>query len=152
MIPGSTPEPAALPPASTVRQPTKAARLQRALASFACRRCGRCCEGAGLVHVKAEEVDAMAAALGLDPYEFTARYARLSANRRDLLLHDREDGACILLSAAGECRVQAAKPQQCRDFPYTWNYPGYEERCEGMRTALGGLCENGGVGVQDVNR
>ena len=138
----STPEPAAMPPVSVTLQPTKSARLQHALARFTCRRCGRCCEGAGLVHVKAEEVDTMAAALGLDPYEFTARYARLSANRRDLLLHDREDGACILLSAAGECRVQSAKPQQCREFPYTWNYPGYEDRCEGMRAALDSLGES----------
>lgn len=81
----------------------------------------------------------MAALLGIDAYAFTARYARLTANRRDLVLLDREDGACIFLTAEGRCRVQAVKPKQCRDFPWNWNYPGSEARCEGMQAALASL-------------
>jgi hypothetical protein len=115
------------------------ARLCAALARFQCLRCGHCCEGAGTVRVLAEEVDAMARVLGVDPYEFTSRYARLTANRRDLVLTDREDGACIFLTEDRQCRVQAAKPRQCRDFPWTWNYAGSEEHCAGMQAALRGI-------------
>ncbi len=114
-----------------------AARIGEALARFECRRCGRCCQGPGLVQVNSAEVDVMAAAMGLDAYAFAARHTRLSANRRHLLLLDRDDGACILLTPEGLCRVHAAKPLQCRTFPHTWRYPGFEKRCEGMRVALG---------------
>lgn len=112
------------------------ADLRAALARFACQRCGQCCQGPGTVHVKPEEVEALAEALGLDAYGFTERYTRLASNRQDLELLDREDGACILLSPQGECVAHAAKPKQCRDFPFTWTVPGYERRCAGMRQAL----------------
>ena len=57
-----------------------------------------------------------------------------------------------------DCSVQPVKPQQCRDFPNLWTYPGAEESCHAIsrevskddwqrliRQATGRMvdCENG---------
>ena len=31
-----------------------------------------------------------------------------------------------------ECAVQPVKPQQCRDFPNLWNFPGFEQTCRAI--------------------
>ena len=31
-----------------------------------------------------------------------------------------------------DCAVQAVKPQQCRDFPNLWNFPGFEKVCHAL--------------------
>jgi len=28
--------------------------------------------------------------------------------------------------------VQPVKPQQCRDFPNLWNFPGFEQTCRAL--------------------
>lgn len=101
-------------------------------AEFACRRCGNCCRHAGEVRLAAGEVEAIAAVLGLDPAAFTDRYTRLRDDRRGLVLVDRPDGACIFLEDEGppRCRIQAAKPRQCRDFPIGWRYENLAEVCK----------------------
>jgi hypothetical protein len=32
--------------------------------------------------------------------------------------------------------VQAVKPQQCRDFPNLWNFPGFEKICRAIPVEL----------------
>lgn len=88
--------------------------------NFHCRQCGACCRVPGRVRLLPGEENALAQCLGLDVLDFTARYAVLAPDRRGLLLLDKPDGSCILLDKAGRCRVHAVKPQQCRDFPFTW--------------------------------
>ncbi len=66
------------------------------------------------------EESALAGCLGLDVLVFTERYAALVQDRRGLVLRDSPDGACILLDAEGRCTVHAAKPRQCREFPFSW--------------------------------
>lgn len=89
-------------------------------AAFACQRCGACCRGPGDVVLAAGESERIAALLALALDDFTARYTRLLADRRGLSLSERPDGACIFLQADNACRIQAAKPQQCRGFPHVW--------------------------------
>ena len=110
-------------------------RLQKALGHFECRRCGTCCSWPGRVRITSEEADAIAAELGLTVAEFTERYTRLSPTRRGLELTDQDDGACIFLTEDKLCRIHNAKPQQCREFPWHWDYPRSEELCEGLRIA-----------------
>ena len=95
-----------------------------------CQRCGACCRWEGDVCLTNEDVTAIAAFLGMDETAFVNTYCRLQRNRRGLSLIDTEDGACIMLSN-NACRIQDAKPRQCRDFPLRWNFPGWEERCPG---------------------
>jgi hypothetical protein len=77
----------------------------------------------------------MAAHLGLSEEAFIQRHTRLDAQRRGLALMDQEDGACCFLEGK-ECRVQPVKPQQCRDFPNLWNFPGFERACRAIPQIL----------------
>lgn len=94
-----------------------------------CRRCGECCRVRGYVRLTAADIDALAAELGLPVDAFTQRYTCLTADRQGLSLVDQANGDCVFLEADASCRVQDAKPQQCRDFPLGWRYEGYERVC-----------------------
>lgn len=37
-----------------------------------------------------------------------------------------------------ECRIQEVKPVQCRGFPNTWNFPGWEKECQAIEVPLRG--------------
>lgn len=70
----------------------------------------------------------MSAHLGIAEREFIERFTRLRSDRRGLALMDKENGECGFLDG-GNCRVQPVKPQQCRDFPNLWRFPGFESEC-----------------------
>lgn len=76
-----------------------------------------------------EEIRRMAAHLGWSEDAFIQNFTRLREDRRGLVLKDHEDGSCILLEDGG-CRVHAVKPDQCRGFPNTWRFEGFQEICE----------------------
>ena len=101
--------------------------------AVACLRCGACCRVPGYVRLALDEVGALAAHLGIAVYEFTARYTRLTRDRPGLSLTEAEDGACIFLDRENACRVQAAKPHQCRAFPQEWRFTGFETICLAAR-------------------
>jgi Fe-S-cluster containining protein len=77
----------------------------------------------------------MAAYLNLTEIEFTEHYCRINATRTGLALVDKADGSCIFLEAQN-CHVNPVKPQQCRDFPNLWNFPGFEKICQARPIAL----------------
>ncbi len=93
-----------------------------------CDRCTACCRWPGQVRLTGAEITRIAAHLGLTEPEFIDRHTRLNRQRTGLALKDRGDGACSFLDG-GDCRIQAVKPQQCRDFPNLWNFPGFESVC-----------------------
>jgi uncharacterized protein len=109
--------------------------MQASGTTFACARCGNCCRWAGTVRVSPDEVDAIAAHLGVAVAEFTARYARLQPDRRGLSLAEEPGGACVFLDGAGGCAIQPVKPRQCRDFPVAWAVPDVENRCQALKNA-----------------
>lgn len=104
--------------------------MKTSLKTFTCWGCGNCCRGDGYVQLTDADTASMAALLAISVETFTERYTVLKRNRRGLTLRDQADGACIFLKADGACAVYEARPQQCRDFPYKWNYPGWENLCE----------------------
>lgn len=108
---------------------------------FTCLRCGNCCRGPGDVILLDDELPAIASLLGVELYAFTAAYTRLSADRGALSLTERPDGACIFLEPDNSCRIQAAKPQQCRAFPYLWRSSRLANMCAGWQSASNGLSE-----------
>lgn len=97
--------------------------------TWACTRCGNCCRWPGYVRVATVEIDRIAAYLGLPVADFLARYTRLTDDRRSLSLTEQEDGACIFFQTPAACRINPVKPQQCRDFPNRWNFPGWRQHC-----------------------
>ena len=82
--------------------------------------------------VTAEEADSIAGFLGMAPRAFIESLTRLSPDRTTLSLLEKKDGSCFFYDeAAHSCRIQPVKPGQCRAFPFTWNFPGWEKICEG---------------------
>lgn len=85
---------------------------------FTCSGCGDCCTGdPGHVWVNDDEIAALAASLGLTAEAFEAEYVRRVGSRRSLF--ERFDGDCVLFDAATRrCTVYAARPVQCRTWPF----------------------------------
>lgn len=73
----------------------------------------------------------MAAFMGEDEFDWIQKYTRLRADRRGLALLDKANGECVFLDG-NSCRIQAVKPQQCRDFPNKWRFPGFETVCHAI--------------------
>ena len=69
--------------------------------------------------------------MGMTEHDFIQTYTRLRADRRGLSLIEKPNGECIFLEG-NDCTVQAVKPQQCRDFPNGWNFPGFEKTCQAI--------------------
>ena len=96
-----------------------------------CQRCTACCRWPGQVRVTEAEVAPLAGLLGLTAHDFIQRHTCLRADRGGLALAIRPNGECIFLEGA-RCAVQTVKPQQCRDFPNLWNFPGFEIFCRSI--------------------
>jgi Fe-S-cluster containining protein len=79
------------------------------------------------------EVEALAAFVGLSVYAFTDAYTRLTPDRRAISLTERPDGACVFLQPDHTCRIQDAKPRQCRAFPYLWRTARLANMCAGWK-------------------
>ena len=77
------------------------------------------------------EIARLAAFKGLSEPAFIERFTRLRPDRRGLSLADKPNGECIFLEG-GDCSVQSVKPQQCRDFPNLWNFPGFAKICRAI--------------------
>ena len=75
-----------------------------------------------------EEIRRLAAHREVSEAEFIQRFTRLARDRRGLSLVEKENGECAFLDGV-QCSVQTVKPQQCRDFPNLWRFPGFEKHC-----------------------
>ncbi len=98
---------------------------------YECQRCTACCRWPGQVRLTDAEIARLAAFKGLGENEFIQRFTRLRADRQGLALKEQPDGACIFLEGEN-CAVQPVKPQQCREFPNLWNFPGFEKICHAI--------------------
>jgi Fe-S-cluster containining protein len=101
-----------------------------------CQRCTACCRWPGEVRLTDAEIARLAGFLGVSEAQFIQRYTRLRSDRRGLTLQEKPDGACVFLDGA-DCSVQPVKPQQCRDFPNLWNFPGFEQACRAIPRRVG---------------
>tara|TARA_B100000609_G_C17140062_1_gene395039 strand:+ start:56 stop:469 length:414 start_codon:yes stop_codon:yes gene_type:complete len=100
---------------------------------FHCTRCGNCCKWPGTVKLSDQEMEAIAAFLGIEVQTLIDDYMALAPDRRKLTLIEREDGACIFLDQDDRCKIQPVKPQQCKDFPHKWNFEGWEQECPAIK-------------------
>ena len=99
--------------------------------TYLCKRCTACCRWPGFVRVTEKEISSIAAFLNIKESLFIQEYTRLRPNREGLALLDQEDGACMFLKG-NDCLIQPVKPQQCKDFPNGWNFPGWRKVCEAI--------------------
>jgi uncharacterized protein len=98
---------------------------------YECQRCTACCRWPGQVRMTEAEVARISAHLGLSAAAFVERHTRLRADRKGLSLLEKSNGECEFL-AGNDCAIQPVKPQQCRDFPNLWNFPGFENICQAL--------------------
>jgi len=96
-----------------------------------CQRCTACCRWPGQVRLTDAEITRLAAFKDVGEHEFIQRFTRLRQDRRGLALQEKPNGECIFL-AGDDCSVQPVKPQQCRNFPNLWNFPGFEQICRAV--------------------
>jgi Fe-S-cluster containining protein len=84
---------------------------------FTCTRCGNCCTGEpGFVWVTPEEIERLAALVGVALDEFARRYVRRVADHLSLI--ERANGECIFWDAHEGCTVYPERPAQCRTWPF----------------------------------
>ena len=95
---------------------------------YECQRCTACCRWPGQVRLTNAEIARLAVFLGLSEAEFIQRFSRLRWDRGGLALQEKTNGECVFLDGEN-CLVQSVKPQQCREFPNLWNFPGFQETC-----------------------
>ncbi len=86
---------------------------------FECTQCGRCCTNRGEyahVYLADREVSALARLLGLSEREFDRKYTTIDEDgwTQLVIANDR----CVFLEPNGGCGVYAARPAQCRTFPF----------------------------------
>jgi len=108
----------------------------------ACAGCGgRCCTGeSGNIFVSADEIRAIAALLGMDEADFRTAYLEKRGYKFSLkerivgLSHD-----CIFFDRASDgCRIYAARPEQCRTFPF-WDY--FKTRVDELKRECPGIVD-----------
>lgn len=85
---------------------------------FECTGCGGCCTGApGFVWVNRAEIEALARVVEIDVPEFESRFVRTVGIRKSLV--EFENGDCVFFDPQSRsCRVYAARPRQCRTWPF----------------------------------
>jgi Fe-S-cluster containining protein len=85
---------------------------------FTCTECGDCCSGApGYVWVTNEEIEALAAVVGITAEAFEDQYVRRVGVRKSL--KEFPSGDCVFLdSQTRKCSVYQARPRQCRTWPF----------------------------------
>lgn len=98
---------------------------------YECQRCAACCRWPGQVRVTDAEIARLAAFKAISEHDFIQQFTRLHPDRRGLALQEKPDGSCVFLDG-NDCLVQPVKPQQCRDFPNLWNFPGFEKVCHAI--------------------
>ena len=96
-----------------------------------CQRCTACCRWPGQVRLTEAEITRIAEFLQHSEPVFIQHYTCLQPDRRGLALLEKPSGACGFL-IGNDCSIQPVKPQQCRDFPNLWKYPGAEKFCRAI--------------------
>jgi Fe-S-cluster containining protein len=102
--------------------------------------CTNCCTQEGDVYLAAEDVPRIADYLGLTKRKFLARFCEKDSDG-DLRLTNPPDKACHFLLEGG-CSIHAAKPAQCRTFPF---WPEHV-RSKKVWKEVGRYCPGIGVG------
>lgn len=110
----------------------------------ACNSCGaKCCTGeSGFIWINEAEIAALANLLKISKTELKERYLYRIDGRFSVIEKPFNGGfACVFFDEVNKnCSVYAARPKQCRTFPFWDRYKGLDadlkalcEECEGVR-------------------
>ena len=106
---------------------------------FSCTKCGDCCNGFGGTYVTDEEIDAIAAFVGVERKAFVAEYCQLSGSQ--FLIAQAASGYCLFWDTV--CTIHPVKPRMCKAWPFidsvvkdVINWHIMAASCPGIRTDL----------------
>lgn len=106
---------------------------------FECQMCGKCCNGYGGTFVSDEDIEKIAAHIGVSPETFVKKYCSFSG--RKPLLAQKANGFCVFFNE--NCTIHPVKPRMCRQWPYLpsilidiQNWYTMAADCPGIRTDL----------------
>jgi Fe-S-cluster containining protein len=118
---------------------------------FECTRCGKCCTGApGFVWVNDEELQAIAELRGETREEVIGLYTRyINGNRslREKLNHD-----CTFYDSEQGCTIYAARPRQCRTWPFWESTAGTPEAWRETQVACPGAGQGNLISAEEITR
>jgi hypothetical protein len=119
---------------------------------FTCQRCGACCTGApGAVWVEEADILAIAALLGRSVTEVEIELVRRHGLRRRL--YEWPNGDCVFYERDGKsCRVHAARPRQCRAWPFWAENLASAASWERARTACPGCGTGELFAAEEIRR
>ena len=98
--------------------------------NFTCKKCGNCCRWEGYIYVNRGDVERICDFLQIDRATFRKEYL----NPEPHILPNlklKENSECIFLKE-NKCSIYEVRPQQCEDFPLTWEVPNLKDRCSGV--------------------
>ncbi len=110
--------------------------------AFECTGCGNCCSGEpGFVWVNDAEIAALAIEMAMSFDDFERQFVRQVGFRKSLVEYP--DGDCIFLHPENrKCTVYAARPLQCRTWPF-WS-SNLRRRSDWTKTCE--VCPGSGTG------
>lgn len=118
---------------------------------FECTRCGKCCTGApGFVWVNDEELQAIAELRGETREEVIGLYTRYINGRRSLrekLNHD-----CMFYDAGQGCTIYAARPRQCRTWPFWESTAGTPDAWQETQQVCPGAGQGKLISAEEITR
>jgi Fe-S-cluster containining protein len=123
---------------------------------FACKRCGNCCSGKGsVVVVTPREREALARQLGMSAVDFEQKHTKVAFDDV-VLLDDAETGDCewLVRNADGttSCRVNDAKPDQCRTYPFWPRVVASPKSWEAEGKKCKGVGQGDPIPVEEIDR
>jgi Fe-S-cluster containining protein len=86
-------------------------------AKFDCCKCANCCKAFGIV-IDENDIKNAARFLGQSEESFMAEYV-VESDPFEEMPYQFKDIPCVFLEKDGRCSIEYAKPQGCRDFPFT---------------------------------
>ncbi|WP_300667708.1 YkgJ family cysteine cluster protein [Desulfoluna sp.] len=81
---------------------------------FQCTQCGECCTGFGGNYMTPEDVDRIAAFVGVSRERFLEDYCQMVDGLPVIAVG--EDGRCVFFR--GNCTIHEVKPRMCRAWPF----------------------------------
>ena len=98
---------------------------------FTCKKCGNCCRWEGYIYVNRGDIERICNFLQIDRDTFRKEYL----NPEPHILPNlklKVNSECIFLKE-NQCSIYAVRPQQCEDFPFTWEVSNLKDRCPGVK-------------------
>jgi len=84
--------------------------------AFECKRCGDCCYGEGGILVDKDDVEEIAAFLGISQAFFLLWYCEIRNGKTHV--RTRRDGYCVFFDRSSLCLIHPVKPAPCREWPF----------------------------------